>query len=139
MAGRDHFVGRGAEMARLGGAFEASAAGEGRIILVGGEPGIGKTRLIGELAAMALGAAAVVLTAGCEDGEWAPAFGAFAEAISAYARDAEPERLRRDLGVGAGAIARLAPVLRERLPDVPEPATLEPDEATVRFVAASKP
>ena len=51
-----------------------------------------------------------------------------------YARRATPEALRTDLGLGAAPLARLAPVVRERLPDVPEAVALQPDEERVRVL-----
>src|SRR5687767_1794707 len=50
MAVGDGFVGRGEELAQLIGFFEDTERGRGRVVLVTGEPGIGKTRLIEELA-----------------------------------------------------------------------------------------
>jgi hypothetical protein len=45
------FVGRAAELALLAEQAAAAGRGEGRAVLIGGEPGIGKTRLAGEAAA----------------------------------------------------------------------------------------
>ena len=47
------FVGRAAELALLAGLADAAALGEGGVALIGGEPGIGKTRLADEAAARA--------------------------------------------------------------------------------------
>jgi predicted ATPase len=44
------FVGRDQELADLGSALEEAASGRGSLVLVTGEPGIGKTRLMSELA-----------------------------------------------------------------------------------------
>jgi hypothetical protein len=54
------FVGRAAELAELHAALDDAAAGRGRLFLISGEPGIGKTRLADEFSsvATALGAAA---------------------------------------------------------------------------------
>ena len=50
----DHiFVGRKWEMEVLQAALENALAGRGRVVLLAGEPGIGKTRLTGEFAAFA--------------------------------------------------------------------------------------
>ena len=96
--------------------------GRGRLVLLVGEPGIGKTRTAMEFATEARKAGAQVLWGACYDGEWAPPFGPFVEAIAAYARQCAPDRLRADLAFGAAPIARVIPAVRERLPDVPEPA-----------------
>ena len=73
---------------------------------------------------------------GCYEGEWAPPYGPFAEALAAHAREASPEELRQDLGLGAAPLARLVPALREKLPDIPEPVALQPDEERFRLLDA---
>ena len=50
------FVGRAVELALLAAQAAAANRGEGRVVLIGGEPGIGKTRLAGEAAARAAAA-----------------------------------------------------------------------------------
>ena len=47
------FVGRQREMAELKAALEGSMSGQGRLVMLSGEPGIGKTRTATELAAYA--------------------------------------------------------------------------------------
>ncbi|RSD08635.1 SARP family transcriptional regulator [Amycolatopsis eburnea] len=58
-------VGRAAELARLGEAWHAAAAGRAGIVLVRGDAGVGKTRLVAELAALAGAEGAVVATGRC--------------------------------------------------------------------------
>jgi serine/threonine protein kinase len=48
------FVGRGVEMARLSGLLKAAIGGEGATLLIGGESGVGKSRLLDELRTQAL-------------------------------------------------------------------------------------
>ena len=59
------FVGRTEELARLAAAGERAAAGTPAVVVVGGEAGVGKTRLAGEVMATARAAGATVLAGGC--------------------------------------------------------------------------
>ena len=58
-------VGRAAEMAVLEAAFAAAGDGEASVVLVGGEAGVGKTRLVAEMAARARAAGALVAVGAC--------------------------------------------------------------------------
>jgi DNA-binding SARP family transcriptional activator len=82
--GRVHgaaFVGRRAELERLQAAWaHVRARRDRRLVLLGGEPGIGKTRLAHELAGHALAAGATVLLGRCSEEPLAP-FEPFAEAL----------------------------------------------------------
>jgi transcriptional regulator with AAA-type ATPase domain len=69
------FVGRARDLRQLRAALQVASAGHGRLVFVGGEPGIGKTRLVGELADYAEARrSALVLWSTCREGEGAPAF-----------------------------------------------------------------
>jgi len=59
------FVGRGTELSSLIAGLESAAAGEPVVVLVGGEAGVGKTRLVEEAAARARAVGARVLTGSC--------------------------------------------------------------------------
>src|SRR5215470_2187145 len=130
------FTGRTAERRRLIERLEESRAGQGGVVLLAGEPGIGKTRLLAEVAETARAQGALVLWGRCYEGEAARPFGPFAEALGEYVRTAAPEVLRADLGRHAAPLTRLVPELRARLPDVPEPVALEPHEERVRLLDA---
>jgi hypothetical protein len=94
------FVGREREIEILLEGLAALGAGRGRLYLLTGEPGIGKTRLADELAARASAAGAVVVWGAAWDGGGAPAYWPWIEvARSLRSLVPEPdERLRRDLG-----------------------------------------
>ena len=128
------FVGRATELERLTTKLHETRAGHGRLVMVAGEPGIGKTRTLEEFAETARNEGALVLWGRCYEGEAARPYGPFVEAVAEHARSAASDALRDDLGFGAAPLARLVPVLRERLPDVPEPAGLQPDEERVRLL-----
>jgi DNA-binding SARP family transcriptional activator len=80
-AERSALVGRGPELARAGAALHAAVHGGSRIVLVGGEPGIGKTRLLTELARRRHAAGALVLFGRCSEEPLAP-YQPFVEALA---------------------------------------------------------
>jgi class 3 adenylate cyclase/tetratricopeptide (TPR) repeat protein len=130
------FAGRATELARLERRLEQARAGHGGVVMLVGEPGIGKTRTLEEVAETARAQGALVLWGRCYEGEAGRPYGPFAEALAEYARIVAPDALHADLRLGAAPLARLVPVLRERLPDIPEPVGLQPEEERVRLLDA---
>jgi DNA-binding CsgD family transcriptional regulator len=127
------FVGRGGELAALTADLEAAGAGHGGVVLLSGEPGVGKTRLAEELAAQATARGALVLWGRCWEGEGAPAFWPWVQVVRAYVQASDAAALRHDLGAGAADIAQVAPHIRDRLPDLPSPSPVEPEAARFRL------
>jgi DNA-binding winged helix-turn-helix (wHTH) protein len=82
---RSGLIGRGAILERFDEIFERAKAGNGNLMLVSGEPGIGKTRLLHELGARACWAGARVLEARCPDGAAAPDLWMWVQLLRAYA------------------------------------------------------
>jgi predicted ATPase len=68
------FVGREREMEVLQAGLEDVLAGRGRVLLLEGEPGIGKTRIASELAVYARVRGVQILWGRCYEGEGAPPF-----------------------------------------------------------------
>ncbi len=60
-------IGRDDELARLLGVLERARGGEARAVLVAGDAGVGKTRVLGEVAARAVADGMTVLTGHCVD------------------------------------------------------------------------
>ena len=79
----DVFVGREREMEELRAALEAALAGQGRLVLLAGEPGIGKTRTAHELAAHARQRGARVLVGHCYESKGAPPFWPWVQMVRA--------------------------------------------------------
>jgi tetratricopeptide (TPR) repeat protein len=121
-------LGRARELADLRAALEGSAAGSGELVLLTGEPGIGKTRLATALGELATADGHRVAWARGWDGGGAPAFWPWVQIVRAVAADRNDEELLGDLGAGARWVAQLAPELRERL-DLPEAGDLESEQA----------
>src|SRR5215472_12425065 len=127
------YFGRAAEMSRLLASLEKAAAGRGGVVLLAGEPGIGKSHALRQLIEQARRGSAIVLAGRCVVGGWVPPFRPFAEAIAGYGESAGPRRLRADL---APALVRIAPRLSELLPELEPAPALQPDEERVRLLDA---
>ena len=136
MLNRTPFVGRTVQLQRLLAALDLASNGRGGVALVLGEAGIGKTRILDEFSDLARQRQAMVVGGACFDGEFQPPYGPFAEATVDYARQASPEDLKKVLGDGAAAIARIAPSLRRNLDQVLEPPTLDKEEERFRLFDA---
>ncbi|HXQ54500.1 MAG TPA: AAA family ATPase, partial [Actinomycetes bacterium] len=105
-------VGRDAEVAQLRAALELAAAGRPATVVVAGEAGVGKTRLVAELLGEAAGRGAVALTGGCLDvGEGVLAYAPLVEALRPLPSVTEPAELERVLGGARAELARLVPEL----------------------------
>src|SRR6266542_6441852 len=109
------FVGRDREVAELAVALEDAAGGRGCLLLVAGEPGIGKTWLAEHLAGRALQRGIRVLWGRCWEGGGAPPFWPWAQIIGTLVEGCDDETLAAYLGAGAASIAQVVPGLTERL------------------------
>ena len=88
------FVGRRQELGALKAALEGALSGQGRMMTLVGEPGIGKTRTALELATYARLRGAQVLWGRCYESEGAPPYWPWVQAIRSYVRERDPERAR---------------------------------------------
>jgi tetratricopeptide (TPR) repeat protein/energy-coupling factor transporter ATP-binding protein EcfA2 len=109
-------------------ALEAAMSGHGQLILLAGDPGIGKTTLAEQLAGLARDRGAAVLVGRCHDQESA-AYWAWVQAIRPYVRRQRAEVLRRQMGAGAPLVTAIIGELRARLPDLPAVSMHEPAHA----------
>jgi DNA-binding winged helix-turn-helix (wHTH) protein/tetratricopeptide (TPR) repeat protein len=122
-------AGRQREIAELRAGLEDAKAGRGRLFLISGGPGIGKTRLAQELTTLAQANRMVVLAGRCSDRVEAVPFLPFVEILESCVDTAHPNRLERLLGAEASDLARMLPKLRRILPDLPAPLELPPEQA----------
>jgi DNA-binding SARP family transcriptional activator/tetratricopeptide (TPR) repeat protein len=132
-AGSAAFVGRSRELDELDRALGNAQSGSRRLVLLSGEPGIGKTRLAQEVAARAEAAGAAVFWGRCSEGDGAPPFWPWTEVLRAMSDRMRPEQLRRALGAGAGDLAQLGPELAELVPGPAAPQPLDPEAARFRL------
>ena len=129
------FVGRSAELERLR-TLMPSAEGEGsRVVLLGGESGSGKSRLVREFAAEATADGALVLYGSC-DAEVRNPYGPFVEALDQLVRATEADELRAALGGGGGELTRLLPDLHSRVGVLAPAVEADPDTERHRLHTA---
>jgi DNA-binding SARP family transcriptional activator/tetratricopeptide (TPR) repeat protein len=126
-------VGRLEELAELQMWLE-SASGE-RVLLVEGDAGIGKTRLLAETAQRAHASGAIVLAGRAPEETLVP-YQPFLEALGHYVFNARLEELRVVAREYGAELARLIPELGRRLPELPSPDPGEPETERYRLFEA---
>jgi tetratricopeptide (TPR) repeat protein len=125
---RTPFVGREAERAELRRLLDQTVRGQGALVMIGGEPGVGKTRLAEELAAEARQRGLLSLTGHCNEMEGTLPYIPFVEILEATARIVPREAFREAMGDAAPEVAKLMPELRRLFPDIPPPLELPPEQ-----------
>ena len=129
------FVGRSAELAALRALVPREVGERGRLALVGGEAGSGKSRLVRELAHEVASEGALVLYGACDAVVHTP-YRPFAEALDQLARSTDPDVLRADLGSAGGELTRLVPDLPARVAGLEAPIAADPDTERHRLHTA---
>ena len=124
-------VGREIELSRLDKVWQATCSGQRHLVLLAGEPGIGKSRLAAEFARTAHGGGALVLFGRCDEGMGVP-YQPFVEALGRYLRQA-PELV---LGRLAGELVRLVPEVGQRVEGLAAPVRSDPETERYRLFDA---
>lgn len=125
LIGRDHELAIGLAV------FEDVVAGHGKVLLLAGEPGIGKSRLADELAVRIRARDAMVVWGRCWEAGGAPAYWPWVQCLRSLVRGRSPDELHHQMGTQAVHIAHMLPELRETLRDLPSTPGLDPEE--IRF------
>ena len=129
------FVGRTAELERLRTLLPRAEGESGRVVLLGGEAGSGKSRLVREFAASAAEDGTLVLYGACDAVLRTP-YGPFAEALDQLVRALEPDELREALGASGGELTRLLPDLGARAGGLAPAPDADPDTQRHRLHTA---
>ena len=137
------FVGRHAEQDVLAAAWSSAAGGARAIVVISGEPGIGKTRLVAETARALHAQGALVLYGRCDE-DLGVSYQPFVEALRYFVDQAPGYELAPRLGESRGELVRLVPELGELVPDLPPPTTADSEteryqlfDAVVTWLAAT--
>lgn len=126
------FVGRATEHATLIAEWERSRRGGGRLTLVEGEAGVGKTRLLEEVLRYTETQGATVLRGHCYEFGGSVPYQPIAEALRSYLREEQPALSP----IWLAELARLLPDLREAYPELPEPGRTTGETARQRLFEA---
>jgi DNA-binding winged helix-turn-helix (wHTH) protein/predicted ATPase len=123
-------IGREQELASLLGGLDNAAARRGRLFLICGEPGVGKTRLADEVATVAEAKRMALMVGHCSEHEESVAYLPFVEILESFVERAQSEdRLRTALGPGISELGRLLPRLGNILPGLPPARAFPPAQA----------
>ncbi|MCX7682845.1 MAG: tetratricopeptide repeat protein [Anaerolineae bacterium] len=126
-------VGREEPLRALLEGWESSRAGNGQLVLISGETGVGKTRLAYQAAIQA--APPVLLIGRCAPLKESRPYELFAQVLKAYLSDLPAGALDELDYQLLGACSILLPDLRA-LPDLQQPTCLEPQQEQLRFMSS---
>jgi tetratricopeptide (TPR) repeat protein len=124
------FVGRSDELAALREASDGARTGHGRLVLISGESGIGKTTLLEQFAAQS---SAPILWGRCWESDGAAAFRPWSQIIESYSRRHTARVLRQTLGHGAADLLQLVPHLSKRLANLTTAPAIDAQQARLRL------
>ena len=128
------YVGRGPEDERVRACFDAARGGARQTMFVGGEPGIGKTRLTTQAAIGFHQDGASILFGHCAE-ELPTPYGAWIQALTPLVEHAPGDDLEAYVERYGGELTRLAAGLARRMPDAPPPVQSDPE--TERYLLFS--
>jgi DNA-binding CsgD family transcriptional regulator/predicted ATPase len=134
---RTPLVGRDLEFERMQAALDGVTGGHGgRMVLISGEPGIGKTRLVEELAAAGTDQGALVAWGRVDDVEGAPPYWPWIQVLESLVGQADRELVVEALRGSAGPVAAVAPWVGDFVKDIPTPPVLDPAAGRFRLHTA---
>jgi len=130
---RGQLVGRAVESQQLKQHWDQAQQARGHLVLLSGEPGVGKTRLAQDLIAHAQKSGAIVLRGGCYEYEATTPYLPIVEAFREWVHWQSAEQLRSALGATAPEIAKFAPEIEAKLGGLAANPTLSPSEERLRM------
>jgi DNA-binding SARP family transcriptional activator len=127
------FVGREPELTLLRNCFAEAPSGRGRLVLMAGEAGVGKTRLLQEFARRVGNRAGLICWGNCFPGEQGLPYQPLIEALRSAVRQLDPAKLKGLPAIWLHEVSRLVPELAERIPSLPPVPPLPPAQEKNRL------
>jgi DNA-binding CsgD family transcriptional regulator/tetratricopeptide (TPR) repeat protein len=132
-SGNRPIVGRARELDIFGAAFDRMLAGRRQLVLISGEPGIGKTRCAEALADVAEDQGSLVLWGRCREEGGAPPYWPWVQILRAYVEGSSLDEVRLNMGTAAKDIAALVPELLDASHFAHHAASATGDSSPARF------
>jgi DNA-binding CsgD family transcriptional regulator len=129
-------VGRQRELKLVMDLYEAAKHGQAHVVLLAGDPGIGKTRLLDEIARRTAQDGATILRGGASEAEGMPPYLPFVEALGRYIQTAPLDLLQTQVASAPQVLTTLLPELITRLGELTVSAPLPPEQARFRLYEA---
>src|SRR6267142_762047 len=126
-------VGRARELDVFRAAFERMLAGRRQLVLISGEPGIGKTRCAEALADVAEDQGALVLWGRCREEAGAPPYWPWVQILRSYVDSSSLDEVRLNMGTAANDIAALVPELLDSSHQTQQTHSAAADAISARF------
>jgi predicted ATPase/DNA-binding NarL/FixJ family response regulator len=130
------FVGRERELAFIWNQYKIVENASSRVVLLVGEQGVGKSRLLNEVARRTAQDGAIVLRGSASESEGMPPYLPFLEALGEYIRKAPLDQLRGQVENSAQILVSILPELALRLGELPAPYPLPPEQTRLRLYEA---
>jgi predicted ATPase len=130
------FVGRQRELNLIWEQYEAAKTGRGRVTLLTGELGIGKTRILDEFTRRATEDGAIVLRGEAFEAEAMPPYLPFLGALGKYIRMTSSGLLREQIAHAPHTLSSILPELAVHIGNTPAPYSLPPEQARLRLFEA---
>ena len=125
LAERTAFAGRENERGTIRAVIDRALNGQGSVVMLGGGPGVGKSRLAMEMAECAWRAGFGCAVGHCYERDEPFPYLPFVEILeNRLAQAASLDDFRRRMGENASELAQIAPSLRRVFPDIPQPMEL---------------
>jgi predicted ATPase len=133
---KSNFLCRDKELALARSALLQAIGGSGQVLLVVGEPGIGKTRLAEEVSSIATERGALACWGRCPEEEGAPSYWPWVQVLRAFVAARGAESVRAHLGERAIELRELLPEIRYELEDLGPPEHESATQARFRLFDA---